>query len=68
MLNGSGNKSNKKINMLCCCFVGFFSPKVQVAMEVVNVIFGIGLHVRGGCMHVHRMERCSHDNQNFLDL
>ena len=68
MLNGNGNKSSKKINMLCCCFVVFFSPKVQVAMWVVNVIFGIGLHVRGGCMHVCRTDGCSHDNQNFSDL
>ena len=48
------------------CFVVFFSPKVQVAMRVVNVIFGIGLHVRGGCTHASHTP--SHDDQNFSDL
>lgn len=61
MLNGNGNKSSKKINTLCCFF-----PKVQVAMRVVNVIFGIGLHVRGGCTHTRHTR--SHDDQNFSDL
>ena len=41
MLNGDGNKSGGKINTLCCCFVSFSSPEVQVAMWVVNVTFGI---------------------------
>lgn len=50
------------------CFVVFFPPKVQVAVRVVNVIFGIGLHVRGGCTHVHHMDRCLDVDQNFLDL
>ena len=68
MLNSNGNKSGKKINKLCCCFVSFFSPKVQVAMQLVNVTFDMGLHVRGGRTHVHRMDICSHDNQNFSDL
>ena len=52
--------------LLLLCWL--FLSKSPRAMQVVNVIFGIGLHVRDGCMHVHHMDRCSHDNQNFLDL
>ena len=32
MLNGDGNKSGGKISTLCCCFVSFSSPEVQVAI------------------------------------